>query len=152
MRFLYWTAIAWSVANSLTAFAGTETNASRRICLPDPAVVGRGADEQMCLMEKMPRASALVPDAVEVLMQDGRCIAVVAKYFGDGIGYEAFMARLRERHGRPLDEDLIDTAHWRFRAPDGRGIVAYLHKQGSRVTVGYAEDKDKPSVEGTEKQ
>lgn len=125
------------VAAVVGVIANQTTDAVRKICLPISEVVGRSPDEAMVLIEKLTAHDAVLPIAVVVLLDEKRCRSITAKYPAGSVVFGDVAALLTARYGKPLAEDLINTANWRFVARDGKKINARLHKQEDRVTVDY---------------
>lgn len=119
----------------------TTASSVRKFCMPNMAVVGKSPDESISLLEKVGDEGAVLPSAVEVLIEEKRLTAVTAKYFGSDISFKEVSELLTARHGPSLlKHGAIDTDFWKLTAQDGRKLQAYLHKQGPRVTVVYRED------------
>ena len=130
--------LATAIACGLGQTSGSSV---RKFCMPDMAVVGKSPDEPLCLLEKVADEGAVLPSAVEVLIEEKRCTAITAKYFGEDMSFKEVSGVLTARHGPSLlKQSAIDTDFWKFTAQNGRKLQAYLHKQGPRVTVVYRED------------
>lgn len=130
-----------------TGIAGPTADVARKICLPNAAVVGRSPDEAVGLIEKVPEQGAVLPVAVEVLIEDRRCMGISAKYSTSDVSFRDIAVLLTARHGAPLRGAEMTTVHWKLETVDGKKMEVCLHQQGSRISVSFRQDPDAQTTE-----